>query len=141
MQREVLGSKSTNIKDRCLLYVIFTDLDEVQMCLADPKCFWRIEIGFPNALNAQMALCCFCQKWVLVLYFRMALDSRCLTSGILLLSASDDCGTHLLPKLSIRTQKSTSLVPHLLCLYKFEFRKYDLKPEIDLELKRFKKMC
>ena len=29
MQREVLGSKSTNIKDRCLLYVIFTDLDEV----------------------------------------------------------------------------------------------------------------
>lgn len=138
MQREVLGSKSTNIKDRCLLYVIFTDLDEVQMCLADPKCFWRIEIGFPNALNTQMALCFFRQKWILVLYFRM---DRCLTSGVLLLSASDDWGTHLLPKLSIRTQKSTSLVQHLLCLYKFEFRKYDLKPEIDLELKRFKKMC
>lgn len=29
MQREILGSKSTEIKGWCLLYVIFTDLDDV----------------------------------------------------------------------------------------------------------------
>ena len=34
-----------------LLYVIATDLDEIYMCLADVECIWRIEIGFPDALN------------------------------------------------------------------------------------------
>ena len=31
-----------------LLYVIATDLDEIYM---DLDCIWRIENGFPNALN------------------------------------------------------------------------------------------
>lgn len=31
MQREVLGSKSTEMKGWYLLYVIFTDLDNIEM--------------------------------------------------------------------------------------------------------------